>query len=90
MSFPIIFANHVVALAMPLLYIPSVFICVVAFIHFGLFVALIIVNVFIRDLDPGNGSRTISSRIIWGRKHIFICSYVCVQFDSFYCWACQD
>lgn len=72
MSFPIIFANHVIALATPLLYMPSVFICVVAFVHFGLFVALVIVNVFIRDLDPGNGSRTIASRLIWARKSPFI------------------
>ena len=55
-----------IALALPLLYFPSVYICVVAFVHFGLFLALIIVNVFIKDLEPGNGARTMASRIIWG------------------------
>jgi len=40
----------VIALAMPLVYLPSIFVCVVAFIHFGLFIGLVIVNVFIRDL----------------------------------------
>lgn len=53
---------------MPVLYFPSPFICVICFIHFGIFVALIIVNVFIRDLEPGNGARTIASRVIWGRN----------------------
>jgi hypothetical protein len=57
---------------MPLLYMPSVFVCVIAFVHFGLFCALIIVNIFIRDLEPGNGTRTQVSRIIWGRKIYFI------------------
>lgn len=56
---------------MPLLYMPSVLVCVLAFVHFGLFVGLIIVNVFIRDLERGKGARTTASRIMWGCK-IFI------------------
>lgn len=65
-SFPVIFANHCVALAIPILYYPSIFMCVMGWIHFGLFIALLVVNIFIRDLEP-NGSRTMVSRIIWIR-----------------------
>lgn len=50
---------------MPLVYLPSVFVCVVAFIHFGFFLGLVIVNVFIKDLEPGNGARTIATRVFW-------------------------
>lgn len=71
-----------IAIALPILYFPSVFICVVAFIHFTLFLALIIVNVFIKDLDPGNGARTNVSRIIWGCKLIEIFSNVHSQFNT--------
>lgn len=66
---------------MPLLYMPSVLVCVLAFVHFGLFVALIIVNVFIRDLERGKGARTTASRVIWGSKILINNSYV---LDKYY------
>jgi hypothetical protein len=50
---------------------PHVFTCVIAFVHFGCFFALVIVNIFIRDLEPGRGTRTTISRGIWGRKNNF-------------------
>ena len=43
------FANHIVALAMAILYTPTIFLCVVSFIHFELFEALVIVNIFTKD-----------------------------------------
>lgn len=49
-----------------MLYTPSVFLCVLGFIHFALFGAMIVVNVFIQDTEPGQGSRTTVSRILWG------------------------
>lgn len=49
--FPVIYAYHVIALAVPILYNPSVFVCVLGFIHFALFVALVIINVFIKDVE---------------------------------------
>ena len=50
MYFPIIFGNHLVCLALPLLYLPEVVTAVLGFIHFGLFIGLLIVNIFIKDL----------------------------------------
>jgi hypothetical protein len=41
-------------------------VCVLAFIHFALFAALVIVNVFIKDAEPGAGTKTSVSRIVWG------------------------
>lgn len=55
-----------------MLYTPSIFLCVLAFIHFALFGAMIVVNVFIKDAEPGQGSRTTVSRIIWGCKYFLI------------------
>jgi hypothetical protein len=54
---------------MPILYTASIFVCVLAFIHFALFAALIIVNVFISDEEPGKGNKTSVSRILWGSNH---------------------
>ncbi len=55
---------------MPIVYTASIFVCVLAFIHFALFAAMIIVNVFIKDAEPGQGNRTSVSRIIWGGKNM--------------------
>ena len=64
-----IFANHVIALAVPIIYKPEAVSVVFAFIHFGLFVGLIIVNVFVKNESADSGNRTLISRIIWAGKH---------------------
>ena len=65
MYFPIIFSNHLIALALPFLYYPCVFVCVISFLHLAFFIGMIIVNVFMKDNEPGKGPRTTVSRIMW-------------------------
>lgn len=67
--FPIIFAYHIGAISMIIVYIPYIFSAVIGFLHFAAFVALVILNIFIKDAEPGNGSRTKGSRVVWGRNH---------------------
>jgi hypothetical protein len=70
--FPIIFTNHIGAIALIIVYIPYIFSAVIGFLHFVCFVALIILNICIKDADPGQGSRTKGSRVVWGSKCPFI------------------
>jgi hypothetical protein len=53
---------------MIIIYIPYVFSAVIGFFHFACFLALIILNIFIKDAEPGNGSRTKGTRVVWGRN----------------------
>jgi hypothetical protein len=56
------------ALALCLLYVPYIFETIMAYIHLAAFLALLIVNVFLKDAEPGNGHRTMASRILWASK----------------------
>jgi hypothetical protein len=51
---------------MPLLYMPHVFTCIIAFIHFGFYCILIIVNILPMSAIVNN--RTMISRLIWASK----------------------
>jgi hypothetical protein len=53
---------------MPILYFPCTFIAVIAYVHFGFYLALIIVNIILKDAEPGQGLRTLLSRVFWARK----------------------
>ncbi len=68
MYFPIIYTTHMAALALCLLYIPYIFETVMAYVHLALFMGLILVNIFLKDEEPGNGNKTTASRIIWARN----------------------
>ena len=70
------FANHLIALSLPFLYYPSVFVCVISFIHLACFLGIVIVNVFIKDNEPGKGPRTTASRIMWMSTYFLIQSCV--------------
>lgn len=65
--FPIIFTNHIGAIALIIVYIPYTFAVVIGFLHFLCFLVLIILNICIKDAEPGQGSRTKGTRIVWGR-----------------------
>jgi hypothetical protein len=64
--FPIIITNHIGAIALIIVYIPYVYSAVIGFFHFLAFIALIIINICIKDAEPGNGSRTKGTRVVWG------------------------
>ena len=65
MYFPILFANHIAAIALIIVYVPYTFSAVIGFLHFVCFIALIILNICIKDAEPGNGSRTKGTRVVW-------------------------
>ena len=66
--FPIMFSQHVGAIALIILYIPYIFSAVIGFFHFICFLVLVILNICIKDAEPGNGSRTKGTRVVWGSK----------------------
>ena len=72
MFFPIIYSYHVIALALPMIYNPSIFLCVIAWVHFGLFIGLLILNIFVKEVEPGQGARTSATRILWGSNSVVI------------------
>lgn len=74
-----IFGNHVAAVGLIILYIPYIYSAVIGFLHFAAFLALVIVNIFIKDAEPGNGSRTKVSRLLWGSNLCILCSHVCFE-----------
>lgn len=76
--FPIIYTNHMACLSFSLCYIPYIFEAILAYIHFALFLGLIIVNIFVKDAEPGQGNRTKASRILWLCKW-FIYVVMCVS-----------
>lgn len=47
--FPIIYTTHMASLSLLLLYIPYIFETIMAYIHLALFIALLLVNIFIQD-----------------------------------------
>jgi hypothetical protein len=63
--FPIIFTNHIGAIALIIVYIPYTFAVVIGFLHFLCFLVLIVLNICIKDAEPGNGSRTKGTRVVW-------------------------
>jgi hypothetical protein len=73
--FPLLFALHVGAISMIILYIPLVFSAVIGFLHFVCFLVLIILNICIKDVEPGNGSRTKGTRVVWGSTYLSIQSW---------------
>ena len=82
-------------MALTLCFIPYIFEAILAYIHFAMFCGMIIVNIFIKDAEPGNGNRTKVTRIFWIGK-IFILSYQCsyVHYKyytdhSWINWSCQ-
>ena len=70
--FPILFTLHVGAIAPIIIYIPYVFSAVIGFFHFICFLVLLILNICIKDAEPGNGSRTKGTRVVWGRTYYSI------------------
>ena len=68
MYFPIIFAYHIAAMSLIIVYVPYIFSAVIGFLHWVCFIALIILNICIKDAEPGNGSRTKGTRVVWGSK----------------------
>jgi hypothetical protein len=52
-------------LALTLCYYPYIFAAINAYIHFAAFIALVIVNIFIKDAEPGSGNRTKATRVLW-------------------------
>lgn len=84
MYFPIVFSYHVAAIGLVIIYLPSIFSAVVGFLHFGSFVAMVIVNICIKDAtdaEPGKGSRTRVTRIIWASKYFDYYSIVMCLFN---------
>ena len=66
------------SMALTLLYIPYIFETIMAYIHLAAFIALLLVNIFVQDVEPGNGNRTTISRVLWAGKFLLTClSYVC-------------
>ena len=52
-------------LSLSLCYIPYIFEAIFAYVHFACFCGMIIVNIFIKDAEPGQGNRTRASRVLW-------------------------
>ena len=75
--FPIIYANHIGAMALIIVYVPYVFSAIIGFLHFLCYIVLVVLNVCVKDVEPGSGSRTRGTRIVWGSKHVF--SQLCVD-----------
>lgn len=73
------------SLSLCLLYIPYIFETVMAYVHLGLFMIMILVNIFIKDEEPGNGNRTTATRVIWACNYIFINSNVYNKFMFINC-----
>lgn len=53
------------SMSLTLLYIPYIFETIMAYIHLALFIVLLLVNIFVQDIGPGNGNRTTISRALW-------------------------
>lgn len=70
--FPIIFAFHVGAISLIILYIPYKYSAVIGFLHFLGFIVLTVLNTCIKDAEPGNGSRTKGTRVVWGCKNVLM------------------
>lgn len=74
------------SLALTLLYIPYIFETIMAYIHLAAFIALLLINIFVQDVEPGNGNRTTISRVLWaGNFFILYISNVCSQSLPFNC-----
>jgi len=43
-----------------------------AYVHLALFIALLLVNIFVQDVEPGNGNRTNVSRVLWAGTFFII------------------
>ena len=65
-----IYTNHLACMVLTLCFIPYVFEAILAYIHFACFCGMIIVNIFIKDAEPGNGNRTKVTRILWISKFL--------------------
>ena len=68
MYFPVIYAYHIGAMSLIIVYVPYVYSAVIGFLHFACFLALLVLNICIKDAEPNNGSRTKGTRVVWGRK----------------------
>ena len=66
------------SLALTLLYIPYIFETIMAYIHLAAFIGLLLVNIFVKDVEPGNGNRTTVSRIIWASNFCYHILVMCV------------
>ena len=58
-------------MALTLCFIPYIFEAILAYIHFAMFCGMIIVNIFIKDAEPGNGNRTKVTRIFGQVKYLY-------------------
>lgn len=57
-------------LALTLCYIPYIFEAILAYVHFACFLGLIVVNIFVKDAEPGQGNRTRATRVLWLSKFL--------------------
>ena len=71
-----IYTNHLACMVLTLCFIPYVFEAILAYIHFACFCGMIIVNIFIKDAEPGNGNRTKVTRILWISKFLINILYI--------------
>ena len=63
--FPIIYANHLAALSLTLVYIPYLFASFLAWLHGFSFLCLVVVNIVLNDSPTSNYSKSSFSRVIW-------------------------
>ncbi len=67
--------NHIVAVAVASVYCPLVAAIVFAYMHLVGFIGILITNVFIYEAEPGQGNKTLITRILWGGKSYIYASY---------------
>lgn len=65
MYFAIIFGNHVVSVALPLAYYPSILTSVASFAHLGALLGMVINTVCVDEEEAGRGGRSVTNRIFW-------------------------
>ena len=57
----------------------DIFAAILAYIYFAMFCGILIVNIFVKDAEPGNGNRTKVTRIFWVSKIILLSIQLCVS-----------
>ena len=76
MYFGVIFGSHCSALFLPLMYYPSIFTCVVSYLHLACFIGMLINSICMGEEQPGQGGRTITNRVLWISNTLLIQSCV--------------
>lgn len=70
MYFSIIFGGHASASIFALAYYPSVFTCVIGYLHLGCFCGMLINTICVKEKEAGKGGKTTTNRIFW------ICTWI--------------